>query len=173
MGFGAEQSRRALAAKRGNAQKAVDLLLSGRPIPDAKPQRRSGSGDEDTLPSGMPRAWAHRLATEPEYFEQLVRRLILCSPEQHAAVLCDDPAKVLRDAGLDPARFDVDGVKRRVAHLRGMAGVGPLFDGPVEKIRRLRHEFPAFGIDILVEILQNLRGDETAAREQLRQMMGP
>jgi hypothetical protein len=173
MGFDAEQSRRALAAKRGNAQKAVDLLLSGRPIPDAKPQRRGGGGEKDRLPSGMPRSWARRLATDPEYFEQLVASLIQDAPEQRAAAFRDDPAMVLRDAGLDPARFDVDGVKRRVAHLRGRAAVAPQFDGIVEKIARLQQEFPTFGIEMLIEIVQSLSGDEAAAREQLRQMMGP
>jgi hypothetical protein len=171
MGFDAEQSRRALAVKRGNTEKAIELLLSGRPIPDPKSPGNRDTEDKDILPSGMPRSWARQLASDPNFFEHLVCSLIMDGPESSAAVLRNDPAMVLRDAGLDPAVYDVEGVKSRVAQLRGK-GSGVALNGAPEKVARLSQEFPAFGIDMLIEILLNLNEDEAATREQLRQMMG-
>jgi hypothetical protein len=174
MGFDADQSRRALAAEGGDVQRAVDLLLIGKPIRDtpSPPARQSRDQDDvERLPSGMPVSWARELAANPDFFESLVAQLIQNSPENVAAGFRENPAMIIRDAGLDPARFDVEGVRRRVAHLRGAPAVPPEPGVQIDVILRLQQEFPTFQIGMLLEVLGSFGLDEAAAKEHLRQMM--
>jgi hypothetical protein len=168
MGFSLERARSALLATGGNLARAVDMLVV-----------------DDRLPSGMPRKWAERLAREPAYLEDVVRGLITMHDEKTAERFRNDPAIVVRDAGLDPAEFDIAGVRARVAELRGrstsadpivaaaeMAG-DPHVRMGIERIMRLRQEFPAFDPIVVMDVLIGAEMDEDTARAQLQRMMHP
>jgi hypothetical protein len=61
------------------------------------------------MPSGMPVLWARHLAADPDFVGLLAIQMVQNSPESVAAGIRDDPAQLIRDAGLDPAGFDVEG----------------------------------------------------------------
>jgi hypothetical protein len=158
MGFTLSRARIALTSTHGNVPRAVDLLVREASI--------------DLLPSGMPRKWAERIAREPNYLENLIRQLITEGNEVTAERFRNDPAAFVRDAGLNPADFDIEGIRQRVAGLRGTA-INPSPAIGTELVTRLAEEFPGFGTSIIIDILLSAEINEDAARAQLKKMMAP
>jgi hypothetical protein len=162
MGFSQTPIEIALWRSFGNIERAAEMLLMGAVEPLADPANR------------------HRmlLASDNGTFEFVMRDVLQHLGPELREVVMNDPGILLRELGLDPGAFDCDGVRQRIQHApqrdeaqERMQQFYARRDEREQVINRLMTVGGGLGRDIVIAVLDGVRGDEEAAVEALLRLV--
>jgi hypothetical protein len=160
MGFDVDIAKRALDRANGQVALAVDILLNHPEIlqeaPGSDPRiarmRADMFADFERNPSML-----------PHFLERVFRD---GGPELRQAIV-ERPDTFFHITGLDPARFDLDAVRRAIEEASNQRPPGG--GGPID---RLRDEFQGLSLEIVTQVFRECGRDEGRARAKLQDFMG-
>jgi hypothetical protein len=159
MGFDVDIAKRALDRANGKVDIAVDMLLNH---PEMLQEAREPAPNSPTgrlAPENIA-----RLERNPSMMQPFLEHVLdNASPDARQAIV-ESPEIFFHLLGLDPARFDLDVLRRALDGAIAQQRPGP--------VGRLRAEFQGLPYDIVAQVFRECGRDEGSARTKLQDLMG-